>query len=86
MQKRMELPYLDELLNLYDLAKENGYDKDLDNFKYDLMNRPQVIPFPDKAGPDFAAGGLVGPLTQSQIVNHLNAGIGKFFKQRPRLT
>ena len=86
MPKRIELPYLDELLNLYDLARENGYDKDLDNFKYDLMNRPQVIPFPDKAGSDFATGGLVSPLTQSQIVNLLNSGIGKFFKQRPSIT
>ena len=86
MPKRMELPYLDELLNLFEVAKENGYDKDLDNFKYDLMNRPQVIPFPDKAGSDFATGGLVGPLTQSQIVNLLNAGIGQFFKQRQALS
>ena len=86
MPKRMELPYLDELLNLIEVAKENGYDKDLDNFKYDLMNRPQVIPFPDKAGSDFATGGLVGPLTQSQIVNLLNAGIGQFFKQRQALS
>ena len=59
MPKIIELPYLDELLNLYDLAKENGYDKDLDNFKYDLLNRPQVIPFPQSSGPDFRSGGLV---------------------------
>ena len=58
MPRRLELPYLDELLNLYDLAKEGGYNKDLDNFKYDLLNRPQEIPFPRSAGPDFSRGGL----------------------------
>ena len=86
MPKRTELPYLDELFDLLDLARAGGYEGTLDEFKYDLLNRPEVIPFPDKAGPDFAAGGLVGPLTQSQIVNLLNAGIGQFFKQRQALS
>ena len=54
-----ELPYLDELLDLLDIARANGYDKSLDEFKYDLLNRPEVIPFPPSAGPDFAGGGLV---------------------------
>ena len=54
-----ELPYLDELLDLLDIARANGYDKSLDEFKYDLLNRPEVIPFPQSAGPDFREGGLV---------------------------
>ena len=54
-----ELPYLDELLDLLDIARANGYDKSLDEFKYDLLNRPEVIPFPPSAGPDFREGGLV---------------------------
>ena len=54
-----ELPYLDELLDLLDIARANGYDKSLDEFKYDLLNRPEVIPFPPSPGPDVREGGLV---------------------------
>ena len=46
MPRRIDLPYLDELLDLFDLAREGGYSADLDQFKYDLLNQPEVIPFP----------------------------------------
>ena len=59
MPRRIDLPYLDELLDLFDLAREGGYSADLDQFKYDLLNQPEVIPFPPSAGPDFREGGLV---------------------------
>jgi hypothetical protein len=58
MPLRTELPLLDELFDLYDLARQGGYQKNLDEFKFDLMNRPEVIPFPRSAGPDFSEGGL----------------------------
>ena len=53
----MQLPELSELLNLLDLAREGGYEGDLDTFKYLLLNDPARIPFPDKKV--FANGGLV---------------------------
>ena len=59
MPKRTELPYLDELFNLLDLARAGGYEGTLDEFKYDLLNRPEAIPFPNSMGPDFSSGGLV---------------------------
>ena len=58
MPKRTELPYLDELFDLLEVARAEGYEGTLEEFKYDLMNRPEVIPFPRSAGPDFSEGGL----------------------------
>jgi len=51
--------FIDEIAALLDIARENGYEGDYDQFKYDLYNRPEVIPFPPSAGPDFSTGGLV---------------------------
>ena len=50
MPKRTELPYLDELFDLLDIARAGGYEGTLEEFKYDLMNRPEVIPFPSSLG------------------------------------
>ena len=58
MPKRTELPYLDELFDLLEVARAGGYEGTLEEFKYDLMNRPEVIPFPSSMGSDFAEGGL----------------------------
>ena len=71
MPRRTELPYLPELLDLLDLARVGGYDGSLDDFKHDLMNRPEVIPFPPSQGSDFNQGGLVGLM---------NSGIGRLFR------
>tara|TARA_R100000654_G_scaffold25903_3_gene49449 strand:- start:155 stop:400 length:246 start_codon:yes stop_codon:yes gene_type:complete len=79
MPKRTELPYLDELLDLFEIAKANGYEPGLDQFKYDLLNQPAVIPFPDSAGPDFAKGGLVRHIKLSPQL--LNTGLGLLFKE-----
>jgi|TARA_X000001388_G_scaffold6551_1_gene4203 hypothetical protein len=73
MPRRTELPYLPELLDLLDLARVGGYEGSLDQFKDDLMNRPEIIPFPPSAGPDFKLGGLV---------KLLDSGIGRLFKAR----
>ena len=54
----IKLPDLEELILLLDAARENGYDGTLETLKYDLLNRPEVIPFPRSAGPDFSQGGL----------------------------
>jgi|TARA_E500000318_G_scaffold103265_1_gene108163 hypothetical protein len=70
----IELPPLDELIAMLDVAREGGYDGTLETLKYDLLNRPEVIPFPRSMGPDFSQGGLVNKL--------LMQGIGKFFKQK----
>ena len=51
--------FLDEIIRLHEIARENGYEGDYEKFKYDLYNRPEVIPFPPIAGPDFSQGGLV---------------------------
>ena len=58
MPKRTELPYLDELFDLLDIARAGGYEGTLEEFKYDLLNRPEVITFPSSMGSDFAEGGL----------------------------
>ena len=55
----IKLPDLEELIMLLGVAREGGYDGDLETFKYDLINRPEVIPFPKSMGPDFSEGGLV---------------------------
>ena len=36
MPKRTELPYLDELFDLLDIARAGGYEGTLEEFKYDL--------------------------------------------------
>ena len=59
MPKRTELPYLDELFDLLDIARAGGYEGTLVEFKYDLLNSPEVIPFPPSKGSDFSNGGLV---------------------------
>jgi hypothetical protein len=51
-----ELPALSELINLLDLARENGYEGDFETFKLLLMERPELLPLPDKL---FANGGMV---------------------------
>ena len=51
--------FIDEIAALLDIARENGYEGDYEQFKYDLYNRPEVIPFPKSSGPDFKEGGLV---------------------------
>ena len=79
MPKRTELPYLDELFDLLDLARSGGYEGTLDEFKYDLLNRPEVIPFPDKAGPDFASGGIVRSIQLTPEL--LRTGLGLLFKE-----
>ena len=49
MPRRTELPYLDELLDMFDVAREAGYGKDLSYedgltlFKQDLMTDPSKI-------------------------------------------
>ena len=55
----IKLPDLEELILLLDAARENGYDGTLETLKYDLLNRPEVIPFPKSMGSDFKDGGLV---------------------------
>ena len=41
---------LDELIRLHDIARENGYSGDYMQFKKDLVENPEVIPFPPSAG------------------------------------
>ena len=64
---------LDELIRLHDIARENGYSGDYIQFNKDLVENPEVIPFPPSAGSDFNQGGLVGLL---------NEGIGRLFRRR----
>ena len=49
------------------------------NFKYDLLNRPEVIPFPQSAGPDFASGGIVRSIQLTPEL--LRTGLGLLFKE-----
>lgn len=51
-----ELPYLPELLDLLDLARENGFEGDLETFKLLLLERPDLLPFPGRL---YAQGGAV---------------------------
>ena len=55
----ISLPELDEFIRMLDVAREGGYEGNLETLKYDLLNRPEVIPFPQSMGPDFRSGGLV---------------------------
>ncbi len=68
MPKRTELPFLDELFDLLDVARAGGYEGTLEEFKYDLLNRPEVIPFPKSMGPDFADGGLATLFRQRMML------------------
>ena len=66
-----ELPSIDELFDLLDVLRENGYEGTYEEMKYKLINDPAALPFPDKLV--FSRGGFVNSL--------LNAGIGKLFKE-----
>ena len=55
----ISLPELDELIRLLDVAREGGYEGNLETLKYYLLNRPEVIPFPQSMVPDIRSGVLV---------------------------
>jgi hypothetical protein len=53
-----ELPPLDELFDMLDILRENGFEGTYEEMVYKLRHDPASLPFPKSAGPDFAEGGL----------------------------
>ena len=56
---RIDNLLIDELIALHEIARENGYAGDYMQFKKELEQNPELIPFPQSMGPDFANGGIV---------------------------
>ena len=53
-----ELPPLDELFDMLDILRENGFEGTYEEMIYKLRHDQASLPFPKSAGPDFAEGGL----------------------------
>ena len=58
-------PYLSELIKMYEVSKERGYEGTFNKFKYDLDFHPYKT--------------LINPKDFMDITSHLKEGIGRLF-------
>ena len=85
MPKRTELPYLDELLDMFDEARNGGYASDVDYetglsmFKNDLLTNPSKIREIIFNKENFRKGGAVRHVRLTPAL--LNSGLGLLFKE-----